>query len=273
MKIEAVVVCVNYGDLLAWTLPHSRMQFDKLVVVTDDKDQQTRDLCEHYHVQCICTTSFYAGARSFVKSNGINHGLAALDRDGWVVHLDADIVLPPRTRGLLEAIDLDEAALYGCDRVLCGSFEAYMRHLAWPEVQHSVNAFIQANDFKLGGRVGRLAPGGDGWAPIGFFQMWNPGVSHRIWYPDHGTADRSDLAFAHQWPRSLRHLLPEFLVTHLAEDGKQDPGMGINWTGRKAPRFGPKPFKRKIWPRHHVEPPMPQAPVMDPLTGGYGDSS
>ena len=52
----------------------------------------------------------------FCKGAGINEGLSRLDQDAWVVHLDADIWLPPQTRLLLENANLDPCMIYGIDR-------------------------------------------------------------------------------------------------------------------------------------------------------------
>ncbi|MBO0951208.1 hypothetical protein [Fibrella forsythiae] len=94
-KIEAVTVCVNYADFLVQILPHIRGLFDRLVVVTTPADRYTQQVCEYYRVECIQTDAFYDDGAVFNKAKGINAGLARLEMDGWVVHLDSDIYLPP----------------------------------------------------------------------------------------------------------------------------------------------------------------------------------
>ena len=47
----------------------------------------------------------------------INLGLAHLRNRGWLLHLDADIVLPDRLRFILNKSRLDEDCIYGADRV------------------------------------------------------------------------------------------------------------------------------------------------------------
>lgn len=241
MRIEAVIISVNYADFLAHTLPLNLRHFDRTIVVTDNMDRRTRDLCEHYFCEVVRTDAFYSSDRAFAKSGGINAGLSAIRGDDWVVHMDADIVLPPRTRPLLEKAELDPEFIYGVDRMMCRGFDSWMAYVAAPEVQHSCDAFIQANAFPLGARVAKMRE--DGWAPIGFFQLWNAGRTGRLDYPDHGAADRSDLAFARQWPRSRRGLIPELVAIHLASDD-DGSSMGINWRGRKSPHFGPEPARR-----------------------------
>lgn len=242
MKIEAVSVCVEYGDFLAHALPQNKGQFDRWVIVTAPHDEQTRALCEHYHVECVVTDAFFANDKAFDKAAGINAGLARLKRDGWVAHIDADIVLPPRGREMIERGALDQRAIYGIDRMLCESFEDWCRHLSWPEIMHS-NGIIVAQEFPHGARLLKS----EGWAPIGFFQLWNPGTSGIATYPDHGSVDRGDVAFARLWPREWRHLIPELLAIHLASE--HEDGMGRNWRGRRSQPFGPQGARHR---RHGV---------------------
>jgi hypothetical protein len=240
MKIEAVTVCDNYADFLSWTLPINRSLFDKYVVVTSEEDEQTRAICEYYHVLCIRTNAFYTDGEGkpdyslFNKANGINRGLAALALDGWVVHLDADIYLPPRSREALQAAHLDSRCLYGMDRMMCTDFKAWLRYLSKPENQHGRDGCLRANAFPLGARL--LDLGRDGYVPIGFFQMWNPRGSGVFQYPnEHGYCDRTDTLFARGWRRIHRRLLPELVGIHLESAAVE---MGANWRGRTTPVFG-----------------------------------
>lgn len=247
MKISAIIVSVNYGDVLAWTLRENRNLFDRLIVVTSPRDQRTRRICEHFHVRCETISSFYAVGSSvdilaFNKAAGINHGLRCLDQqppttDDWYVHLDADIVLPPRTRELLHKADLDSSSIYGIDRMMCTSFDDYVRYASFPTAQHQNQIFVKANAFPIGVRVARLDADGDGYVPIGFFQLWNPVGSNVINYPEHHrSAARSDMLFALNWPRRRRQLIPEIVGIHL--ESEKVP-MGHNWNGRQSCHFGP----------------------------------
>jgi hypothetical protein len=237
MKIEAVTVCVNYSDFLAWTLPANKHHFERIVVVTDTADRRTRELCEHHHVECVMTDAFYASEKAFDKGAGISAGLARLACTGWVAHLDPDIVLPPRTRDLLARAELDEAAIHGVDRLMCRSFAEWLRYVSRPEIQHGNEIFVAGTAFPLGVRVARLLE--DGYVPIGFFQLWHAGATGRRTYPSHGEADRSDMRFARQWPRRHRHLIPEIFAIHL--ESEEAESMGANWRGRKTREFCPAP--------------------------------
>lgn len=245
MKIECVMVSVNYGDFLAWTLPLNRAHFDKIAVVTIHTDVQTQNLCKYYDVECVITHSFYHNNARFQKSRGINDGLKALGRDAWVVHMDADVVLPPRTKEILQKVHLEEDCIYGIDRMMCESFDAWLHQFVNPAQLHEENIFIKPNLFDtFGVRVGLLGKDAlaDGYAPIGFFQLWNPAVSNVHEYTmEAPTAGKDDMLFSLKWPRRRRQLLPELIAIHLES---RTPGkMGSNWEGRVTPPFLPTNFK------------------------------
>lgn len=238
MKIEGVIICVNYADFLAHTLPSTRSQFDKLVVVTDLDDTETKKVCEYYEVQCVQTNVFYENGDVFNKGKGINEGLKHLDKDGWVIHLDADIYMPPQTRQILETVPLDEEKIYGADRLMCPGYDQWKEFLCSPPPIQDSWIFIHLTRFPVGVRIAEYKTPGGGYEPIGYFQLWHPKRSGVRAYPDkHGFADRTDVLHCKKWPRNKRELLPEIVLIHLESEG----GIGLNWKGRTTPRFGPGP--------------------------------
>ncbi len=234
MKIEAVSVCVNYSDFLAHTLPHNRTLFDKLVIVTDTKDLKTKAICDYYNVTCVQTDSFYENGSKINKGKGINEGLKHLDRDGWVVHLDSDIYLPPLTRSILEILDLDHQTIYGIDRMMCPTYESWLNFIDSPSPLHEGWIYVHTTAFPMGVRIAEYK--NKGWEPIGFFQMWHPEGSDVRDYPgEHGSVDRSDVLFAKKFPRAKRQLLPEIIAVHI--DSEELVTMGKNWQGRQTAEF------------------------------------
>jgi hypothetical protein len=237
MRLECVTVCVNFSDVLAHTLPLNKVHFDDMVVVSDTGDVRTHNLCAHHHIRVIQTDHFYYQEQAFNKGNGINAGVAALSLSDWVLHIDADIVLPPRTREILNVASLDPECIYGIDRMMCPDYEAWMQHIGTPQVMHSDQTYIVPGPWPLGARVAKLQE--DGYVPIGFFQLWNAARTGIKTYPNqHGTAGRTDMLFSLQWPRPKRVLLPELMGIHL--EGRMRPGEK-NWRGRRADWFGPTP--------------------------------
>jgi hypothetical protein len=239
MKLEGVIVCVNYSDFLSHSILFNKPVFDRLVVVTSPKDKETQKLCEFHHVMCVITDKFYENGSKFNKGKGINEGFKQLEMTDWVVHMDADIVLPPKTRIILESIALDKNFIYGIDRMMCPSFESWLKFLRHPVLQHETEVYIHAKAFPLGTRI--MYPT-EGYIPLGFFQMFNCN-GKTITYPEeHTDAGRSDLLFAMRWPRDRRAMLPELIGIHLESMSGM---MGANWNGRTTPDFSLEGIRKK----------------------------
>ena len=239
LYLEAVTVCVNYSAFLAHTLPHNKQFFNKYVVVTDTKDYKTKALCDHYKVHCVQTDSFYDKGDKINKGRGINEGLKALSLKGYVVHLDADIYLPPLTRDILEKIPFDKKGVYGVDRMMCPTYEAWQDYVSDPKPIHESWVYVHPTAFPMGVRIAQYY--GEGYTPIGYFQMWNPKESGVYEYPkEHGAMDRSDVLFAKKFSREHRHLLPEIIAIHLDSENLNLKEMGKNWEGRKTALFAGK---------------------------------
>lgn len=257
IKIECVIVCVNYADFLAHTLPHNKQYFDKLVVVTDTKDLKTKRLCDFYDIHCVQTDVFYSDGDKFNKAKGINAGLEFLVKDGWVVHLDSDIWLPSLTRQILTNAKLHTNSIYGIDRMMCPSYDEWIEFIENPRLTHTAWVYVYPTLFKLGVRIAKYKD--HGYIPIGFFQMWNPKGSRVYRYPQkHDGAGRTDMLMAEQFPRERRGFIPELVSIHL--ESQESSEMGTNWNGRKTKLFqAPKRrknfftdlmgklFKKKLW--------------------------
>ncbi len=244
MKIDCVIVSVDCGDYLAHTLPFNKSLFNRQLIVTAKHDTETQRICQHYNVECFVTDEFYANGDKFNKGRAINAALEHLEKTGgfteWAVHQDADIVLPPLTRHILERVPLNEQFLYGIDRLMCPNYEYWAKFVQDPMPQHE-QAYIHVGPYPVGTRVMKLEQGG--WVPLGFFQMFHKSSNYlgKPYYPDNwDSAATSDLYFAYKWPRTHRHLIPELLAIHLATDDITYAAMGQNWLGRRTGRFGPR---------------------------------
>lgn len=230
--IGCVITCVNYSDFLSHCLLWNNRHFNEVIVVTKSTDWHTQRVCKFHHVRCIPTDSF---GEKFNKAAGINIGLDALKKSDWIIHMDSDIVLPPRTREFINTVPLDPLSIYGVDRVMVPSAEAWHNFICEPVPQHEDNVFIHTSPFKIGTRVFKIEH--QGWLPIGFFQMWNV-ASGITTYPEyHEDAARSDMLMALQWPRERRHILPEILAYHLATEDNGAEMKGKNWQGRITNKF------------------------------------
>ena len=238
LKIEAVTVCVNYSDFLEHSLPENLQHVDRMVVVSHPDDKNTKRLCDYYGVDCLQTEVMHEDRDAFNKGRAINLGLSHLRHDGWLIHLDADIVLPHRFRPMLDHAKLDPTCIYGADRLNVKSFENWEAHKHKRIPQHRHRFLVDAiSEFRLGSR---LLHQEYHWLPIGLFQLWNASMKRN--YPiNTGSAEHSDVLFSAQWPRNKRILLPEFFVYHL----ETFSNFGENWNGRKSAQFGHKPKDSK----------------------------
>lgn len=244
MRVEAVTVCVGYADFLTETAKHNRHLFDRWVIVTRPDDKATLEVCKQHNLQAMTSREFGRDGCQFNKGRAISLGLAQLATDGWICHIDADIVLPRDTRRQLELADLDPECLYGVDRVCLCSWEDWkkLEHSGYLHGQHGHHL---VSLFPPMGEMGcRIIRGRYGYTPIGYFQLWHGGEgihSGMRWkdYPDSNSdAAHSDIKFALQWDRRNRVLIPEIISIHL--ESERVP-YGANWQGRRTKPFGPPP--------------------------------
>lgn len=233
MKLEAVIVCKDYSDFLLHTLPENSQHFDRVVVVTHPEDGQTKALCNKYSIDFVETTAFHIDGDKFNKGRAINIGLGHLRGEDWLLHIDADILLPHRFRDLLKRANLDKKNIYGADRVNVYGLDHWQEHKDKITPHYSQRYFVQPpKEFPLGARIIHAE---HGYTPIGYFQLWNV-AAHRRYPINQGNAEHTDVLFSALWPRENRILLPEVIVYHL-ESQCGPTEMGKNWNGRKSPRF------------------------------------
>lgn len=239
LLIEAVTVCVDYSDYLAEAMPHNLHLIDLWTIVTTPADKDTQRLCAKYGVPCLTTECFYRDTQRprMNKARGINYGLMHHSHSGWMLHLDADTVLPPQFRRMLENAEPDESCLYGMDRVDCPGSAEWDRYLAAPHVQYQWRYLVTPpRAWKTGARIAHGDYGG--YIPLGFFQLWHPGTSGIQRYPVKvdGDMEHTDVLHAVQWERRRRVLLPEGFCVHLTSPSAE---FGANWKGRTTPPFRP----------------------------------
>lgn len=251
MKIECVIVSLNYSDFLSHTLPHNRLFFNKTIVVTDNKDVDTKRVCDFWNVECVQTDDFYIDSSTVPnKARGINAALKKLDLDGWVLQLDADIYLLPQTRNILEKFPLEEEKIYGIDRLMCNSFQEWYDFMHNSKPIYEGWIYCHTDRFPIGTRIVQYH--GMGYMPIGYFQLWNPQKTNIYDYPiENAGFDRTDVVHLKRWDKSKIGFIPDLVCIHLASENH---AQGQNWLGRKTPKFGPTFIEKKPCRFH----PIPQ---------------
>lgn len=91
---RAIIVCVEYDDFLKITFPRNRHHFKDVLIVTSYRDERTVNFCQENGILCHCTTAFYDHGALFNKGAAIEEAFSLLGRWGWMMVLDADILLP-----------------------------------------------------------------------------------------------------------------------------------------------------------------------------------
>ena len=196
MYIEGLLVCINFGDFLASTLPRNRPNFDHLVIVTSPEDKRTRLLARKYDCQIVYTTRHEQPNNKFNKAKAINDGLGACTKKGWVVLLDADVALSTNFKldiegqiNLATKQDGEEVNLtvYGLHRYMCWSRSEWRRFLKTGKHKWKLDKERRFSQ-----------------APAGYFQMWHIKTCEKS-YPENYPLSRpenilgashGDIAFA-----------------------------------------------------------------------------
>lgn len=241
MRVEAVSVCVNYADFLNVTAEYNRGLFDRWVIVTSEKDEETREVCRKYNLEMVLTNDFYKeGPNEFCKSRGINRGVEQLSADCWHLHLDSDMILPSNFKNLLELASLSMNCIYGIDRIMIKSWEEWVKLRDNLPLWHD---YYYRCQIPVGYDIGtRWVSPFYGYAPIGAFQLWHSyseewkGIKIRRYGDKHANAARTDIKYSLSYDRNKRALIPELLGIHLESE---KASLGANWKGRKTKRFGP----------------------------------
>ncbi len=103
----------------------------------------------------------------------IQRGFDQIGAIDWVLHLDADIVLPRKFRKYLEWAHVDPKVIYGADRCNLTGWDEWRRLKqyagAWDNHAHECGHWFHPK-FQVGSRwVSKI----HGYVPIGFFQLFH----------------------------------------------------------------------------------------------------
>jgi len=222
MVIEAITVCIDYADFLAWSMPLNKQHFDNWIVVTEPRDNHTKEVCRYYNVNFLETYSAELHKGEFHKGVCVTEGIEKLSKADWLLLIDADTILQPNFRRVIETLnlnnELDKSCLYTIDRVRFDSIEEWLKFYTRPS-------------FNLGNRPrdGRFCL--PNFIPTGFFQMWNVETGIIQYIHQWCTVGGEDIRFAYLWPRNKRIFIPETTCYHIASDRQN------NWLGRKSKPF------------------------------------
>ena len=212
-RLTAVTMCVNYADFLAQTVSN-RNYFDEWIVVTCREDHATRELCVRHGIRVHLSGQLGPWGDCFdsayLKAPVINEVLSRLPQEGWVLLLDADLLLPQRFRERLGNYSLYPRALYGMyGRRECDSWEEY----TW---RRPVEPWAE--------NIGYSS------SVLGYFQLFRLDQPiNRYPYARPKLEMHDDLCFQYGFKATLRRLLPM--------EGLHVGPPRVNWSGRHSGAF------------------------------------
>lgn len=206
--MRAIIVSVDYADILAVTLPYNRHHFDAVTVVTTAADTQTIAIAEAADCHIVTTELFYAGGAAFNKYAALEYALDQAGRQGWLCLLDADILFPKV---------LPQSAW------VCGNIYSPKRRMQ-PNIAAPILPEWEWAGFAYGEPKNNHLFAG--YTQI--FHAEDPVLSGRPWHKTHyDNASDGDTDFSRKWAKNKK-IRPAFDVLHLGLDT-------TNWCGRAAP--------------------------------------
>lgn len=204
---NAVIISVEYGDILGITLPYNLPFFSNCVVVTHESDLKTIEVCQANDVHVHCTDVFYKKKAVFNKFAALEEGLSVIGRRDWMLVLDADILIPHKRPEFKPRI----GNIYTPHRRIWNPIPtAVPEERLWRTKKRTLANEEFAGYFQ-------------------YFHAEDPALQgQNTWYETDWTwAGSADSFFHEKWPAS-RKVRPPFEVLHLGAPF-------TNWAGRVTP--------------------------------------
>jgi len=205
--LRAIMVSVDYTDLLSITLPYNRHHFESVTIVCSKRDVAgLLPLAEKYDCDLFETDLFYANGATFNKWLALEAGLDYLGRYGWLCLMDADVLWPTNIYDALDDIKL--GYLYTPMRRMYDRND--LRMIPLEKDWHLYPIHRNVNEWA-------------GYSQI--FHANDPCLGQPPWHQiDWKHAGGADSFFQRKWnvPNKVR---PLFEVLHLGP-------AGVNWCGR-----------------------------------------
>lgn len=214
--MKSIVVCVEFDDFLAVTLPRNARHFGRTLVVTSLRDDETVEVASRCGCEVHRTDAFYSRGAPFNKGAAMEEGFEVLGRDGWICVWDADIVMPDD----ITIPNADRSCLYTPARRLLEDPTTFRDGLDW----RKLHCPTFPNEF------------------AGYTQVFHASSVSPPWYSvDWPHAGGCDSDFELRFPEDKKRR-PPFEVLHLGPEGIPELGtrMGRNWCGRTVQRIDGK---------------------------------
>lgn len=207
MKPRAIMVSVDYSDLLSITLPYNRHHFDQVCVVTSLADfESVSAVIQGQHVTVMATDLFYADGADFNKWRALEWALDIYGRHGLLAIMDADVLWPKE----IPAMEYEPGKLY-----------SPLRHML-TDLQQPLPPESEWSRYPIHRNVAEWA----GYTQI--FYADDPHLGPTPWHQiDWRHAGGADSYFQMKWPVDCK-VRTRWNVLHLGT-------AGANWCGRATP--------------------------------------
>lgn len=210
--MRAILVSVDYTDLLSLTLPYNRHHFEEVLVVTSIMDRRNvRPVADQNKADIYVTDSFYHDGARFNKWKALEEGLDYFGRQGLLCIMDADVLWP-------KTIPVDDSYF------LKGKLYSPLRRMA-PMPSASVpesTPFPPESDWWIY-PIHRNTSEWAGYSQI--FHADDPVLGKTPWHEINWThAGGADSFFQQKW-KLINRIRPPFEILHLGD-------AGANWFGR-----------------------------------------
>jgi hypothetical protein len=218
-NLHAIMVSVDYTDLLSLTLPYNRSHFRHVTIVTSHKDYPNIvPIADAYDAQVLATDLFWHAGASFNKFLALEWGLSRIGRKGWICIMDADVLWPKHASDDLARI-LRPGFLYSPLRRMFPTI---------PTSPSEIPSEVEWGNYPVHPNVREHA----GYTQI--FHADDPVLGSPPWHQcDWKHAGGADSFFQAKWPND-RKIRPTWYVLHLGPCGE-------NWMGRVTPINGTTP--------------------------------
>lgn len=259
--MHAILVSVDYTDILKITLPYNRHHFKEVTVITSLDDWENVDpVCDANDAVCYSTDLFYEDGADFNKWRALEWGLEYINSmdpgfastDGWICLMDADVLWPKQIRivkserGKPITTESDPNRLILRPGYLCSPLRRMLVDFPRKWYCHGPNPPIpiyQLDEISPDKMLftKQLFPEERHWhtLPIhpnvnewaGYTQIFHysdPVLGNQPWHQiDWRHAGGADSFFQSKWPANKK-VRPPFEVLHLGK-------AGVNWCGRATP--------------------------------------
>jgi hypothetical protein len=224
--LRTIIVCVDYADLLAITLPYNRHHFSEVMIVTSFSDEATVKVASDNGALIYQTNAFYTDGASFNKFRALEEGLDVFGRYGWMCIMDADVLWPKHINWDFPSMEKaawnkDISIWDGRTGLISGNIYTPLRRMC-EELPMGVPHEPYWKSYPLHPQQQEFA---------GYTQIFHAEDPHLPPAPWHQTnwkhAGGADSFFQALWPTHHK-IRPPFECLHLGR-------AGVNWAGRVTP--------------------------------------